>query len=438
MESHRLAEFSGAARSQLAALRRAWREVPPDEAGDGAHELWRGWPEAPGASSLVHRAVLAASAHNSQPWRFRQSGDSIAISADLDRHLGSFDPFRREMHLSLGCALENLILAARAEGLDAGVETPPGTLPPPASGQEAASGQGGASGHEAAPGQGPAAGQETASGQGGAPGHEAAPGQGPAAGHWGAPGHEAAIVTLTPAERAVTDLFLAIPQRHTHRGAYRPDRAIPVAVLDEMAAMASSSGELRLFLFQGREMAPLGRLIVSTTEAIVADRQMAADNAKWFRFHESEVQERRDGLTLDASVVPPLRNVAAKIFPPSGGRANRRWLRDTARIHVATAPLLGMIAVRDLYDRPTALSAGRLWQRLHLLLTARGLAAHPLNQPAERIDRERELGQPATAAAALSAITGEPSWLPTFIFRAGHADRPARPSPRRRVEEVMF
>jgi hypothetical protein len=40
------------------------------------------------------------------------------------------------------------------------------------------------------------------------------------------------------------------------------------------------------------------------------------------------------------------------------------------------APLLGLIVVRDPYDRPTALRAGHPWQRLHLLVTARGLAAH--------------------------------------------------------------
>jgi len=84
-----------------------------------------------------------------------------------------------------------------------------------------------------------------------------------------------------------------------------------------------------------------------------------------------------------------------------------------------------------------ALQAGRLWQRLHLLLTARGLAAQPLNQPVERVDREREVNEPPRTAQALAIITGDPAWLPTFVFRAGYAEHPAAMSPRRPLETVM-
>jgi hypothetical protein len=39
------------------------------------------------------------------------------------------------------------------------------------------------------------------------------------------------------------------------------------------------------------------------------------------------------------------------------------------------------------------LAAGRVWQKLHLSATTRGLAMQPLNQPIEMIDRERQTGQ---------------------------------------------
>lgn len=178
-------------------------------------------------------------------------------------------------------------------------------------------------------------------------------------------------------------------------------------------------------------------MIVSATKDIIGDRQMAADNARWFRFHFDEVQSLRDGLTLDTNVVPTLQNVAAKIFPPSEEDAGHHWVRDTEYVHVATAPLLGIIAVRNLYDRVTTLNAGRLWQRLHLWLTARGLVAQPLNQPVERVDRERELSRPDHTALALRRISGHAAWHPTFIFRAGYAKHPARMSPRRSVDAVM-
>ena len=38
---------------------------------------------------------------------------------------------------------------------------------------------------------------------------------------------------------------------------------------------------------------------------------------------------------------------------------------------------------------------------------------------------------------ALASLTGNPAWRPTFIFRLGYAERAARPSPRRAVEDAV-
>src|ERR1700722_7592664 len=69
----------------------------------------------------LHAAILAANPHDTQPWLFQIRNDSITLFADRSRHLGSFDPFRREMHLGLGAALENLALAAGAFGFSASI-----------------------------------------------------------------------------------------------------------------------------------------------------------------------------------------------------------------------------------------------------------------------------------------------------------------------------
>ena len=66
-----------------------------------------------GSRRPLRTAILAASPHNTQPWLFELSGSSVAVNADRARHLGAFDPFRREMHLGVGCAIENLVRAAR-------------------------------------------------------------------------------------------------------------------------------------------------------------------------------------------------------------------------------------------------------------------------------------------------------------------------------------
>jgi hypothetical protein len=77
----------------------------------------------PGAGSsrdrlafLLRYAVLAPSTHNTQPWRFTLGPDRILLFRDRSRWLQVADPTQRELHLSVGCALENLLIAARAFG----------------------------------------------------------------------------------------------------------------------------------------------------------------------------------------------------------------------------------------------------------------------------------------------------------------------------------
>jgi hypothetical protein len=103
-----------------------------------------------------------------------------------------------------------------------------------------------------------------------------------------------------------------------------------------------------------------------------------------------------------------------------------------------SAPLIGFIAVRDRYDREQCLRAGRLWQRAHLLATARGLAARPCNEAVEMVDHELALSRPASRDALLNQITGDPTWQPTFVFYSGYPTLTAHASPRRPVEAVVL
>ena len=66
--------------------------------------------------SLVRYAVLAPSTRNSQPWRFTIERNTVRVWADPGRRLQVADPDGRELHLSLGCALENLLVAGALLG----------------------------------------------------------------------------------------------------------------------------------------------------------------------------------------------------------------------------------------------------------------------------------------------------------------------------------
>ncbi len=73
---------------------------------------------------LVRYATLAASGHNAQPWRFLVSENQIEIHPDFSRRLPAVDPEDRELWISLGCALENLSLAARKAGMEPEIDYP--------------------------------------------------------------------------------------------------------------------------------------------------------------------------------------------------------------------------------------------------------------------------------------------------------------------------
>lgn len=71
---------------------------------------------APRDRELVRFATLAANSHNTQPWIFSVRGNEIAIAPDFARRCPAVDPDGHHLFVSLGCAAENLILAASALG----------------------------------------------------------------------------------------------------------------------------------------------------------------------------------------------------------------------------------------------------------------------------------------------------------------------------------
>lgn len=75
--------------------------------------------------SLLSCAILAPSSHNTQPWRFRISDNTVSLYADRSRALPANDPHDRELTISCGCALMNLRVAAAHEGLGVVCEIAP-------------------------------------------------------------------------------------------------------------------------------------------------------------------------------------------------------------------------------------------------------------------------------------------------------------------------
>lgn len=62
-------------------------------------------------------AILAPSTHNSQPWLFKIENNSVKIYYDQNIKIPEADPKNRDLYISMGCMIENLLIAASYFGI---------------------------------------------------------------------------------------------------------------------------------------------------------------------------------------------------------------------------------------------------------------------------------------------------------------------------------
>ena len=347
---------------------RAFGQNVPEIPDGPAFEPWRTWrtDTQDGPLALVHAAILSSNAFNSQPWLFRVNDSKIEIYADSKRNLGAFDPYLRELFFSLGCALENLVLAATANQFQTRVTFAAGKLAPPPS----------------------------------------------------VPKPELAVrIDLSPAPGSTpNEIFEAIPHRHTNRNLFDASKDLPADFIHALNNLVSPDDrDVRLFYFADqRQRKTIVDLIWDCSRKFGADPDVRRGTQPWYRTTMDQVQKARDGTYVGHP------DAASYVDLMMSGR------------------IFGLIAVRDRYDRPQTIRAGRVWQRAHLLATARGVAARPANGAVEIIDHERRLKLPPQTTEKLAAITGDASWQPTFMFYMGYATQPAPASARRWVQDVTL
>lgn len=362
-----------------------WRAIDQGVFSTGEGPAFAAWNQAgavPGNPlSLVRSALLAANNHNTQPWIFGVDENAIDLYADLSRNTGALDPTLREMHISVGAALENLTTAAAPNGYTATV-----SLFPDAS-------------------------DET----------------------------HIARIDLEPATVVSSDLFEAIPRRHTNRGAFRTSRTPTSDQLDAFRALNDDPRLTLVWLTSEAERAAFADLTIQATKAINADEQQSKDSFVWFRSDWDQLQASKDGITLDTSGLSPLMRDVAKIIPVSSrSTSDKSWLKMTKHPQLSTAPAFGIIVANQNPTMADFVSAGRLYQRIALHAEVQGLAMQPLNQIPERIDRETTLGGASAYPAALAKLLPASAVATLMPFRIGYAEDAALKSPRRPTESVLL
>lgn len=360
--------------------------------GEGpAYEPWQDWrgKSNDGPLVLVRTAILAASPHNTQPWLFKVTSSWIELYIDTARNVGALDPYLREEHIGIGCALENLMLAAAANGYAATLTLVPGKLGPIAAKPKP---------------------------------------------------NLVARVDLATGKREESELYDVIPRRHTNRSPYQPGKPIPAHFVNELSTMGSDEANIRIFSFTAAaDRKKITEISSAANTELYSDPEVERSSERWIRTKWSDVQKYRDGLTIDAFGLSPIVTAASKTMPLwMFRRIASRAQKDAYSGLMMSAPLIGLIAVRDRYDKMDSMRAGRIWQRIHLLATARGLAARPSNEAVEMVDHERLRAKEPSRAGLLAEITGDAGWQPTFVFYMGYPIRTAPPSPRRPIERVVL
>ncbi|MFI7493762.1 Acg family FMN-binding oxidoreductase [Kocuria sp. M4R2S49] len=261
--------------SSCAGARRRGRSAR--EYDETAAALRRPDPDAAQDRELIRLATLAASSHNTQPWTFTVAPDSITLRPDRSRRCPVVDPDDAHLYKSLGCAAENLVHAAAAQGRAAEVALAT---------------------------------------------------------------DERVVVALdAPGTATATPLSAAIETRQCTRGAYagRPVDREDLVVLER----AGGLGRVRcLLLTEPRDLAAVAEHVASGDLAQLNDAAFRRELVSWIRFNPAAALRSRDGLAGRATGRPPVPSrmgtLLARFLLRAGAqaRADAEQLKGSAGVAV--------------------------------------------------------------------------------------------------------
>jgi len=203
---------------------------------------------------IIRYATLAPNGHNTQPWKFSITDNSIEIHPDYTRRLLVVDPNDREMWISLGCALENLLLAAAASGYATDVIYPDAS--------------------------------------------------------------DAIIVKLSKDSPKLNSLVNAIPVRQNTRSEY-DGQPVNQSDLDKLQMITSESGVILQFLTNTKSIETALEYVNQGNLVQYADPAFINELIDWLRFNKKEALGSLDGLYSRCSGNPEVPRWLGKSFVSS-------------------------------------------------------------------------------------------------------------------------
>lgn len=233
-----------------------------------------------GIADIVRYATLAPNGHNTQPWQFHAEGNAIDIRPDFSRATPVVDPDDHHLYVGLGCAAENLLIAATATGR-------PGQLDTDAGG--------------------------------------------------------AGIrYSFSMAEARPHPLLAAIPMRQSTRAEY-DGRSVPAVDMEALRQSAETPGVRLILLSDRARISQVRDLIVAGNDAQLADAAFVAELKRWLRFNPRSAMASGDGLfsaTTGNPVLPEfLGRIAFDAFFSAGAEGDKyaRQIDSSAGIAIFLA-----------------------------------------------------------------------------------------------------
>lgn len=225
---------------------------------------------------LVHHATLAANGHNTQPWKFAIHENAIEIHPDHTRRLPIVDPDNRELWISLGCALENLIVAARALGCASEVSYPVA--------------------------------------------------------------EDCIYLRLTEDSPQGSPLFDAIPLRQNTRSEYN-GQCIQKSHLDQVQTLQLEPGVMLRFVLNAAELNTLLEYVNQGNLSQYADKDFVAELIAWIRFNKKEALSLLDGLYSPCSGNPEVPRWLGQMFV-SGTKPRRQADDDARKVRSSAGAIV--------------------------------------------------------------------------------------------------
>ncbi|WP_290649956.1 nitroreductase family protein [Aquisalimonas sp.] len=292
-------------------------------------------------TELIEYAIRAPSGHNTQPWLFTIGEDQIEVRPDYTRRLPVVDADDHALFISLGCALENLVIAAQERGLGASVDYFPDDADPDVIRVRLNS---------------------------------------------STPAND----TLAAQTRA--RLFAAIPQRQSTRRLF-DGSPIPLSTLDALRAIAGQPMVTTYAMTTETEVESVIERVEEGCREQFSDAAFVSELMHWIRFSQGEAKARQDGLAANVMGFPFVPRRFGVLMMRITAGPKREAARTARQVRSSSAL---MLFVAEENDKKTWVRVGRGFQRMALLATAEGLKhAHvnmPCEVPAVRERLRRELG----------------------------------------------